>query len=211
MNQLLPFFQSHPYSSLLVMIFVEELGIFLPFPGDAALVLFGVWSRQGLVNFLPTLLVVCLATALASSILFFVSRWLGKLLLSRYHKWLSYAHITQKNIDMVERWMAKYGGITLVVCRLTPGLRIVGTVAAGVLDVPYRVFISATMIGTVLWVAIYYSLGSLLGRRFADQIESVLNNRSHFVLLILIGAAAWLVLFKLVIPLLKKHAKDKPQ
>lgn len=207
MDQVLPFFAEYPYSALFGMIFIEELGIWLPIPGDAVVVLFGVWSRQNLVEFIPTLLVICAATALGSSGLFFFSRWLGNMLLSRYPKILRYLHITQRNIDVIEGWMAKYGMIVLIICRLIFGLRIISTVAAGMLDVPYRTFITATMIGTVLWTVGLYSLGALLGREFATQIEHLLTLPSPRLFLILAAwlVVSWLVFVKLLAPRLRRH------
>jgi membrane protein DedA with SNARE-associated domain len=206
MSQIIPFFQFHPYVTLFTMIVVEEAGVFLPFPGDAALLLFGVWSRQGRVDFVSTLLVVCAATLIGSSVLYFISRWLGRLLLDKYSHLLRYIHVTQNNIDLVERWMAKYGWATLVVARLTPGLRIVGTVAAGVLGVPFRTFLPATMVGTVLWTTLYYALGSLLGRRYAEQVDAMLANRWLVLEVMVLGIAVWFVMIKFGVPLIRKYA-----
>jgi membrane protein DedA with SNARE-associated domain len=205
MMHIVPFLQSHPYSSLLVMILVEELGVFLPFPGDTALLLFGVWSRQGKVDFLTTLAIVCLATLIGASILYYLSRWLGRMLLAKYSHQLRYMHITQGNIDLIERWMAKYGWATLIVARLTPGLRIVSTVSAGVLNVPFRTFLPATMVGTVLWTALYYFLGSFLGRRYADKINYLLSNRFFLIELMVVSLALWFIIAKYGIPLVRKR------
>lgn len=210
MSHIIPFFQFHPYAALFIMILVEEIGVFLPFPGDAALLLFGVWSRQGRVDFISTLLIVCAATLIGSTALYYVSRWLGRLLLERYSHLLRYIHITQSNIDLIERWMAKYGWATLVLARLTPGLRIVGTVAAGVLGVPLRVFLPATMAGTVLWTALYYFLGSLLGRRYAEQIDAMLSNRLLVFEIMAAGVVIWILTAKYGLPIIRRRLTDRP-
>jgi membrane protein DedA with SNARE-associated domain len=205
MSHIIPFFQLHPYSSLFVMILVEELGVFLPFPGDAALLLFGVWSRQGRVDFVTTLVMVCVATLVGATILYAASRWVGRLLLEKYTRILRFFHITQDNIDLIERWMAKYGWAALIIARVVPGLRIVGTVAAGVLGVPYRVFLPATMVGTVLWTVIYYSLGSILGRRYAGNIDLLLSNRNFLPEAMLVALLIWFLMAKFGIPAVKKR------
>lgn len=187
------------------MILIEELGVFLPFPGDAALLLFGVWSRQGRVDFLTTLIMVCVATLVGASILYGVSRWVGRLLIEKYSHILRYFHITQENIDLIERWMARYGWAALIIARVTPGLRIVGTVGAGVLNVPYRIFLPATMAGTVLWTAIYYSLGSILGRRYADNIDTLLSNRNFLPEAMIVALVVWFVMAKFGVPLIRKR------
>jgi membrane protein DedA with SNARE-associated domain len=199
------FFVAHPYTALFIMITVEEVGVFLPFPGDAALLLFGVWSQDNKVEFIPTLLIVCAATLVGATSLYYISRWLGTLLLERYPHWLRYMHITQDNIDMIERWMAKYGWATLVIARLTPGLRIVGTVAAGMLGVPLRVFLPATMVGTVLWTSIYYFAGSVLGRRYANQVDALLSNRWLVLEVMIVGIVVWLIIAKYGVPAFRRR------
>jgi membrane protein DedA with SNARE-associated domain len=209
MSHIIPFFQLHPYSSLFVMILIEELGVFLPFPGDTAILLFGVWSRQGRVDFITTLIMVCVATFIGASILYIVSRWLGKILMERYSHVLRYFHITQDNIDLIERWMAKYGWTALIIARVTPGLRIVGTVAAGVLGVPYRVFLPATMVGTVLWAATYYYLGSFLGKRYAEKIDTLISGHNFVLEVMIVGLVSWFLIAKFGVPLIRKQMKKR--
>ncbi len=204
MSHIIPFFQVHPYLSLFGMIFIEEIGVFLPFPGDAALLLFGVWSREGRVDFVSTLAVVVTATIFGSSILYWLSRWLGKIVLTKYAHILRFFHITQHNVDMIERWMHKYGWLALVFSRVFPGLRIIGTVAAGVLQVPFKVFLPATIVGTILWTTIFYFAGSLLGRQYADKIDQLLSNRTFFLETMVAVVVLWLFMAKVGLPLVRK-------
>src|SRR5690606_27882703 len=104
-----------------------------------------------------------------------------------------------------EHYMADYGSWVLFVARLTPGLRTLATIAAGVLGVPYRKFIVPTMAGTVVWTAGYFWLGSLLGRRFMPQIEAIFDNKLLMLGVFLFGLALWVGIFKVVAPRLQYH------
>lgn len=202
---LVEFFEKHAYSSLFGFVFVEEIGVPLPVPGDALLLFLGIQSLDGRANFWLVLLITIAATILGSSILFLVSRMLGRPLLIKYERYLKYIHITDKDIRLLEHYMADYGVWVLIVSRLTPGLRIVGTVAAGVLGISYARFILATTAGTIIWTIIYFWLGAYLGRQFADQIAEIFGNKWLMAGLFVAGLSIWLLLFKLISPALKRH------
>lgn len=209
--RLLELFEHYAYESLILVIFVEELGVPLPLPGDALMLMLGITSLEGKANFWIVLLLACIFTWAGASILFFVAQHFGRPLLHRYQSYLRYIHVTPEDVDAMEHYMAHYGSWVLFVARLTPGLRTLATIGAGVLGVPYRKFLTATMAGTIFWTAGYFWLGVLLGRRFADQIELIFGNKLLMGGIFVLGLLMWLGLFKLLSPQLKKHrhAKDK--
>ncbi len=206
---ILNFLEDHVYPSLFGYVFVEELGVPLPIPGDALLLFLGIKSLEGEANFWLVLFITCMATFLGASILFLVARMLGRPLLIKYEKYLKYVHITSEDIDSMEHYMHHYGTWVLIVSRLTPGLRIIGTVAAGVLGVSYIKFISATMVGTVIWTIIYFWIGAFLGRRFAAEIEDIFGNKWLMVGLFALGLLVWYAMFKYLSPAIKKHRHPK--
>lgn len=204
----LPFFQDHPYRDLFIMVLLEEAGVYFPIPGDAILLFFGVSSRDGTVGFLETLIVVCIASAIGASILYFLSGWLGKWVLENYAHFLKYIHITQAGIDRMEKWMQHYGGLALVFARVIPGLRIIGTVAAGVLGVPYHVFLASTLTGTVIWVTVLFWTGSFVGKKYGSQINTALDNHWLLGLAAIIGVVAWVLMLRFVVPKIEKERKQ---
>lgn len=202
--------QDHIYSTLFLYILIEEIGVPLPIPGDALLLYLGIQSNQGQANIWLVLLVTCLGTLIATTILFLFSRAVGRPFLLKHEKYLRFIHVTSKDIDSLEHYMHQHGTWILIIARITPGLRILGTVAAGLLDVSYRKFIAATMAGTVIWTLFYFGLGSYLGERFETQIDGIFSNKLVMFSLFIVGLCLWVGLFKIVSPTLKRSRPSKP-
>lgn len=202
--------QDHIYSTLFLYILIEEIGVPLPIPGDALLLYLGIQSNQGEANLWLVLLVTCLGTLIATTILFLFARAVGRPFLLKHEKYLRFVHITSRDLDTLEHYMRQHGTWVLIIARLTPGLRILGTVAAGLLDVSYRRFISATMIGTIIWTLIYFGIGSYLGEKFENQIDSLFSNKLVMLTIFVVGLALWIILFKLVSPTLRRGRPSKP-
>ena len=201
--------QDHIYSTLFLYILIEEIGVPLPIPGDALLLYLGIQSNQGEANLWLVLLVTCLGTLIATTILFLFARAVGRPFFLKHEKYLRFVHITSRDLDTLEHYMGQHGTWVLIIARLTPGLRILGTVAAGLLDVSYRKFISATMAGTVIWTLIYFGIGSYLGERFESQIDSLFSNKLVMLTIFVAGLALWVILFKLVSPTLRRGRPSK--
>lgn len=162
-SRILQVINQHELLSLLVLIGLEEGGVPLPVPGDIFIMNAGRHTAGGLGHFFRVLMVVILATALGTSILYWIARKLGRGLVFKY---LRFLHIRQENLKKVEKWFQTHGGVVIILGRLTPGLRIVTTLVAGFFKLPYYIFIFYTVIATIVWVPIYFFLGQFLGRNF---------------------------------------------
>lgn len=148
------------YLGVFAVIFIEEAGVPLPVPGDLFIAALGAVGHANASTFAMTMLFVVAATVGGSAMLFEVSRRLGQPMLMRIGKRFGF---TEDRALKTERWLEKRGVYAIIIGRLTPGLRIVLTVAAGALRMRREVFILGTALASVLWVAIYYWLGYLLG------------------------------------------------
>jgi membrane protein DedA with SNARE-associated domain len=102
---------------------------------------------------------VFIATIGGTSILLETSRRLGQPMLMKIGRRIGF---NEQRAERVERWLERRGATAIVLGRLTPGVRIVLTVAAGALRMRRDVFMIGTAIASVIWVAIYYWLGYLL-------------------------------------------------
>jgi membrane protein DedA with SNARE-associated domain len=148
------------YIGVFAVIFIEEAGVPIPIPGDLFIAALGAVGHARASSFAMTLLFVVAATVAGSSVLFEISRRLGQPMLMRIGKRFGF---TEERAIRTEQWLDKRGVYAIIIGRLTPGLRIVLTVAAGALRMRRDVFMLGTALASVLWVAIYYWLGYLLG------------------------------------------------
>jgi membrane protein DedA with SNARE-associated domain len=155
-DALLTFADHHIYGALFLLLFLEESGIPLPAPGDTVILLAGAEIDRGRAAMPVVVLLVVLATLLGSSILYWISRMGGMPILLRVSRLL---RIRQERVDKAGDWMRRHRGPAIVFGRLTPGLRTVTTIAAGIFEVDYAYFLVYTAISATIWAGIYIFLG----------------------------------------------------
>lgn len=160
---LLSFYANNEIAGLFIFLLIEETGIPLLIPGDTLVIAAGARPQRDLPRTLLLLLAVTLAVGLGSSLLYGVVRWGGRPLLDRYGRFL---HLSEGRIATIERWFRRHGVLAIVVGRLIPGLRTPTTIMAGLSDVPYRVFVPATMLAAAIWALVYYLIGVFFAREW---------------------------------------------
>ncbi|MGG7452250.1 CDP-alcohol phosphatidyltransferase family protein [Plantibacter auratus] len=88
--------------------------------------------------------------------------------------------------DRAVEALERRGAQAVFLTRLVPVLRCLTPTAAGVARVPYRSFLAASLLGSLLWSAVYVGVGSLV-RATLDTVRQYL------------GATGWVLLFALVV------------
>lgn len=193
---MLRFYATYQLPALFGLLLVEEAGLPLPLPGDTLIALAGAEHHRS-----PWFAVIVIAVSSAavfcgSSLLYALMRRGGRPWLDKYGKFL---HLSQARLDRMERWFIRRGPVAIVVGRLIPGLRIPTTVMAGLVGVPYRVFVPATLTAAVIWSTMYYFAGVVLLHSLGvitTTIIGLLDSVTDWVLLI--STIAILLLFGIV-------------
>jgi membrane protein DedA with SNARE-associated domain len=172
-----------PAASFLVL-YLEESGLPSPLPGDIFVLYLGqAGAGRPLTLFLYWLGVIA-TVVLGATNLYLLSRHYGhRLLEGRLGRLI---HVTPERLDKAEAWFGRYGALTIIFGRHVPGLRIPITVAAGLLRVPYRVFVPSVAVSTAIWAGVWIVLGARYGSRLARFLE--LHRATY-----LLGVAAVLV------------------
>jgi membrane protein DedA with SNARE-associated domain len=192
------FLDRHGLLAAFLLIFVEEAGVPSPLPGDVLMLLAGVRAHQGAMALWQVILLLEAATVPGATLLYAVSRWAGHGLVVRYGRLL---HLTPERLAGAEGWFRRRGFWAIVLGRLAPGARILTAVAAGVFEVPFRVFLPATAVGALLYITLYTGLGYLLGPRVLRVVERVhLPIELLFSVGGLLFLGFWLIRARLAIP-----------
>jgi membrane-associated protein len=133
------------------------LGLVLP--GELALLLGGVLAQQDRIS-LAAALAVGVAGALAGDTAgyWIGRRWGPRLLTSRLGR-----RVGPARLHKVEGLLLRGGGWPLVVGRGTAGARVVLPGLAGMLGLPYRVFVLWTGVAATVWAAAHVLLGYAAG------------------------------------------------
>src|SRR5688500_18919429 len=141
----LRFLDEHAQLGLFIWLLLEEGGMPMPVPGDLVVLAAGARLAQGQTSWLVTVLLIEAATLLGSSFLFAMARRGGRPFLVRFGKYL---RLDESRLVKTESFLQRRGLLAVVIGRLTPGLRVTTTIAAGALGVPYRQFWPGCLIGS---------------------------------------------------------------
>jgi membrane protein DedA with SNARE-associated domain len=150
----------HLLIAVAVVLFIEELGIPLPVPGDLIMLLAGIEVSRGTQPLWAVLLVEEIATLCGASVLFVVSRRVGRALVARFGRYIGFG---PDRLAQVEERVRHRAAAAVLVGRLIPGLRIVTVIAAGVVDVPPARFLPSLAIGAFIYLFGYTMLGFVAG------------------------------------------------
>ncbi len=168
------FIASQLILSPLLLLFVEELGIPIVMPGDAVLAYVGYkLSIPGNASeFWPAFILALISILAGASVLFFLSRRWGQLILT---KLAQFVFVSEKHVRRAERLFAKQSVWAIIIGRHIPGLRIIITVLAGSSGVRYSTFAISTIISSTAWILIFMSVGKKLGTDFHGLIQQYIG------------------------------------
>lgn len=192
---------THPLLLIALLIFIEEVGVPSPIPGDLMMVFAGVQVAEGHSPLWLVLLIEEVATVAGSSGLYFFCRGAGRPLVERYGRYL---HIHRETLAQAAEQLDRSGGRAIVAGRLIPGLRILTPITAGTLGVSYRTFLPAVALGGFIYAAALTALGLILGRTALVVVGRVIGVATALVSLIV------LVLLIIVIRWVKREILPVP-
>ncbi len=156
---------------------IEEAGIPLLISSGTLLFFVGFKGDLQPWQIVAVIAGVTLATFLGSTLLYVISRKFGTHLIYKYQNILKHLKITPRTIKQLEIAMNNHGVWFLVIARFTPGARILGTIAAGILNMPYLKFIYTVIPTTIVWSTIYLLAGFYLGENIAELVYDLLSNK----------------------------------
>ena len=159
------FLQQHQSGGLFVVIFLEELGVPLPAPGDVAIAYGGYLTTTGAIPYPLAYLAVVSGAVLGSACNLTISCRYGRPFIQRFG---GYVGITQERLLRAERIYKRFGPWAIIIGRHIPGMRIVLSALSGILGVPYRVFIPCVFVSALIWAAIFLELGRRVGPRIRE-------------------------------------------
>ncbi len=159
------FVHQHQSSGLFLVIFVEELGVPLPAPGDVAIMYGGYLTTTGAIPYPLAYLAVVSGAVLGSACNLTISRKYGRPFIQRFGRYIG---VTEARLLRAEGLFKRWGPWAIILGRHIPGMRIVLSALSGILGVPYRVFIPCVFVSALLWAAIFLEIGRRVGPRIRE-------------------------------------------
>jgi membrane protein DedA with SNARE-associated domain len=153
-----PVLDNYGYLAVAGLVMVENLGV--PVPGETILVAASVYAGTGRLNIVAVGIVAVLAAVAGNCIGYTIGYFGGRALVLRFGR---YVFLTSERLDRAERFFARRGGLVIVVARFVEGLRQAAGIIAGIAEMPWPRFLASSLLGAVLWVAVWAPIGYLAG------------------------------------------------
>jgi membrane-associated protein len=200
--------RSYGYSILFAGVMLENAGI--PVPGETAVIVSGFLASAagGRIFDLWAVMGVTIAAAIVGDNIGF---WLGRRWARpRLQRGRRFLFLSTKALRMAEWYFHRFGGWTIFFARFITGLRVVGALAAGTADMPWRRFLIANASGAALWAVTFSLLGYYFGENWRLLEKWV--GRSGLIILIavvlVVGPFFWRYVHHLRKPSAEERAVD---
>lgn len=183
------------YAILFAIVFCETGLVVLPFlPGDSMLFAAGTIAAVGDMNIFVLIGLLIVAAILGDFVNFEIGKRFGQKLFSNPNSKIFKQSYLQKTHDYYE----KYGGRTIIIARFIPIVRTFAPFVGGMGNMNYAQFARYNIVGAVLWVVSFTTLGYFFG-----QLPFVKEHFSWIMIAIIVFS---------VVPMIVeiiRHRKDK--
>lgn len=188
------------------------LGIFLlmaaesaviPIPSEIVMPFSGYLAYTGTFDIWLVTFVATLANLVGSWIAYFVGLKVGRAGILKYGK---YVWLKESHLEHAERWFEKYGDKAIFLSRLTPALRTVISLPAGIAKMDLKKFSLYTFVGSIPWNFALTYLGYLLGQNW-----SVIESYFKYIDILLVVAVVAIIAFYLIRRHMKKRSQKYPK
>jgi len=174
------------YGGVVLLMAIESACI--PLPSEIIMPFSGYLVSRGEMNLWLVGVAGAFGCVVGSMVAYWVGMYGGRPLIEKYGRYILVSH---HDLDLADRWFAKYGEIIVFVSRLLPAIRTFIAFPAGVARMNVPRFIIYTFAGSLPWCIGLAYVGQKLGEHWdKDPRLKTLFHRFDFVIGIVIGLAA---------------------
>jgi membrane protein DedA with SNARE-associated domain len=144
---------------------ISALDVIFPVvPSETAVILAGVFASTGDLALGAVIALAAAGAVLGDNVSYWIGRTVGHRLVERFFR-----GDRRKRVDWAEEQIRERGPYLIVVGRFIPGGRTAITLAAGLLEMPWRKFIAFDVLAGFMWASYAALLGYFGGRAFEEQ------------------------------------------
>lgn len=176
------------YPAILGLMALESACI--PIPSEVIMPFSGYLASTGRFDLLLVATGGALGCNLGSTVAYVVGRRGGRPLVE---KWGHYILVNRHDLDLADRFFARWGGIAVLLARLLPVVRTFIALPAGIAHMRQLPFQIYTFVGSWPWCYALAYIGFRLGRRWeADpRLRNVLHRLDVLVVVVIVLAVGW--------------------
>lgn len=178
------------YSGIVLLMAIESACI--PLPSEIIMPFSGYLVSTGEMNLWAVGIAGAVGCVLGSMVAYWVGMYGGRPLIEKYGR---YVLVSRHDLDLADRWFAKYGEAIVFTSRLLPVIRTFIAFPAGVARMNIPRFIIYTFAGSLPWCLGLAYIGQKLGEQWnKDETLKTWFHRFDFVIgLVGLAAVVWWV------------------
>jgi len=176
------------YLGILLLMLVESCGI--PMPSEVIMPFSGFLVADGQLNIWIVSLVGALGNLIGSLLAYWIGYKGGRPLIEKYGK---YILISKHDLNIADKWFARYGDATVFFGRILPIVRTYISFPAGIAKMDIKRFSYYTFLGALPWCIGLTYAGTKMGENW-EQIKEKLHNFDLAIAITLIVLVVWYIL-----------------
>ena len=178
------------YLGIMLLMAIESACI--PLPSEIIMPFSGYLVSTGRFDLALVATVGALGCNLGSAVAYAVGAFGGRRLIER---WGRYLLMTRHDLDLVDRFFARYGGVTVFVGRLLPVVRTFIAFPAGIARMPLWRFHLYTFLGSWPWCYALAYVGYRLGEQWDrdPRLKQMFHEFHAVIVALFLLALAWYV------------------
>src|SRR6266568_5945359 len=176
------------YAGVVLLMAIESACI--PLPSEIIMPFSGYLVYTGRFNLWLVSVAGAVGCVVGSLAVYWVGMYGGRPLIEKYGR---YVLISRRDLDLADRWFARYGELIVFTSRLLPVIRTFIAFPAGVARMNLTRFVVYTFAGSLPWCLGLAYLGQRLGEQWdkSDALKSWFHRFDFVIGIIAIFAAVW--------------------
>ncbi len=178
------------YPGIVLLMGIESACI--PLPSEIIMPFSGYLVYTGRFNLWAVSLAGAVGCVIGSLVAYWVGMYGGRPLIEKYGK---YVLVSRHDLDLADRWFARYGEWIVFTSRLLPAIRTFIAFPAGVARMNLKRFVLYTFLGSLPWCLALAYVGQKLGEQWDknDTLKTWFHRFDFVIGIIGVLAVAWWV------------------
>ena len=128
-----------------------------PLPSEVVIPPAAYWAQQGKLHFWGVVAAATLGSWLGAAVSYLVARRIGRPLILKYGR---YVFVPEQKWLLAELWIIRYSAAGIFFARLLPVVRHLVSLPAGAARMPFAVFTTMTLLGSLVWSTVLAWFGA---------------------------------------------------
>lgn len=178
------------YPGIVLLMGIESACI--PLPSEVIMPFSGYLVYTGRFNLWAVAVAGAVGCVVGSLVAYWVGMYGGRPLIEKYGR---YVLVSRRDLDLADRWFAKYGELIVFTSRLLPVIRTFIAFPAGVARMNLPRFVAYTFLGSLPWCLGLAYVGQKLGEQWDknDTLRSWFHRFDFVIVIIGVLAVIWWV------------------